>query len=45
MDYLKIQRKLMNKYKANNFNRIAIEQGEFYYHEFRDCIKFLKWLG
>lgn len=39
MDYLKIQRKLMNKYKANNFNRIAIEQGEFYYHGFRDCIK------
>ncbi len=40
----KDKRKLLNKYEANDFNRIAIEQGEFYYRGFRDCIKLLKWL-
>ena len=40
----KDKRKLINKYEANEFNISAIEQGEFYYRGYRDCIKILKWL-
>ena len=38
------ERNLMNEYESNYFNRVAVEQGEFYYRGFRDCIKLLKWL-
>lgn len=37
-------REFMNEYESNYFNKVAIEQGEFYYHGYRDCIKLLKWL-
>ena len=38
------ERKLINEYESNYFNKIAIEQGEFYYRGYRDCVKLLKWL-
>ena len=38
------ERNLMNEYESNYFNRVAVEQGEFYYRGFRDCVKLLKWL-
>ena len=37
-------REFMNEYESNYFNKVAIEQGEFYYRGYRDCIKLLKWL-
>ena len=38
------ERKLINEFESNYFNKIAIEQGEFYYRGYRDCVKLLKWL-
>ena len=40
----KEERELVNEYESNYFNRVAVEQGEFYYRGFRDCVKLLKWL-
>ena len=40
----KEEREFMNEYESNYFNRVAVEQGEFYYRGFRDCVKLLKWL-
>ena len=39
------ERKFMNEYESNSFNKTTIEQGEFYYRGYRDCIKLLRWLG
>ena len=38
-------REFMYTYEAKYFDRIAFEQGEFYYRGYRDCIKLLEWLG
>lgn len=38
------EREFLNEYESNYFNRVAAEQGEFYYRGFRDCVKLLKWL-
>ena len=39
------EKKIMDEYETNSFKKTAIEQGEFYYRGYRDCIKLLKWLG
>lgn len=35
----------MNEYEANLVLKNSIEQSEFYYRGYKDCIKILKWLG
>ena len=40
-----VGRKFMRTYGAKHFNEIALEQREFSYCGYMDCIKLLKWLG
>ena len=39
------EKKIMNTYESILFNKMSIEQNEFYCRGYKDCIKILKWLG